>query len=176
MSAAENRSPLLVCPACGRPAEPGQHICDRCGAPMTPYANVDPVMGIMARGFAAHKATTDPQKPIVVIGMWLWMVPMFIFGLMLIGTAIGIFIEQSFNKSWVALIGIPVALVGAVMVWIAAGILWKTTLRYVEKTVSQEESADHEENIDCLQCGASFAADASACPKCGWSYAEAELD
>src|SRR5262247_1066886 len=116
MSTAENGSPLLVCPACGKPSEPGEHICDHCGAPMTPYANVDPVMGIMARGFAAHKATTDPQKPIVVIGMWLWMVPMFLFGLMLIGTAIGVFIEHSYDRSPVALIGFPVALIGAVMV------------------------------------------------------------
>src|SRR5205814_7839381 len=132
MANAQKPSPLLICTSCGRPAEAGQHICEHCGAPVTPYVHSDPVMGIMARGYAAHKATTDPQKPIVVIGMWLWMVPILIFGLMVICTALGIFIEERFESSWVALIGIPVAVIGIVMVWIASGIVWKTTLRFFE--------------------------------------------
>src|SRR5215831_8300147 len=132
MTTAENRSPLLVCPACGRPAEPGQHICDRCGAPMTPYANVDPVMGIMARGFAAHKATTDPQKPIVVIGMWLWMLPMFLGGMFMVSVGIGMLSEGVTERQWFGLIGIPIIALGLLMVWIGGGILLKTTLRYLE--------------------------------------------
>src|SRR5436309_1868370 len=107
MADSDKPLPLLICTSCGRPAESAQHICERCGAPITPYAHSDPVMGIMARGFAAHRATTDPQKRIVVIGMWLWMVPMFIFGLVLIRTAIEIFIEEGFERSWIALIGLP---------------------------------------------------------------------
>src|SRR5262245_20174716 len=112
MSTAQNGSPLLVCTACGRPAEPGQHMRDHCGAPMTPYAHTDPVMGIMARGVSAHKATTNPHKPIVVVGMWLWMVPILIFGFMMVRGAVGILIEEGFQRSWSALIAMPVAVVG----------------------------------------------------------------
>jgi len=174
MSKPENGSPLLVCTACGRPAAPGQHVCEHCGAPMTPYAHTDPVMGIMARGFAAHKATTNPQKPIVVIGMWLWMVPMLLFGLMLIRGAVGIFIEGSFERSWQALIGIPVAIVGVLLVWIAGGILLKTTFRYLEATDGGKAMEKDEEKVECLQCSESFSAEADACPKCGWTYVSGE--
>ena len=90
METPDKGSPLLVCTSCGRPAESGQHMCEHCGAPMTPYAHSDPVMGIMARGFAAHRATTNPRKPIVVIGMWLWMVPGFFAGLYMTTLGIGL--------------------------------------------------------------------------------------
>src|SRR5437868_3011975 len=103
----DKSSPLLICTFCGRPAEAGQHMCDHCGAPLTPYAHSDPVMGIMARGFAAHQATTDPRKPIVVIGMWLWMVPTFVGGLFMTRLGLGILIEGASEREMYSLIGIP---------------------------------------------------------------------
>jgi uncharacterized paraquat-inducible protein A len=172
MANTEKQSPLLVCTSCGKPAEPGQHMCDHCSAPLTPYAHSDPVMGIMARGFAAHKATTDPQKSIVVIGMWLWMLPMLFFGLMMLRAAVGIFIEEGFERWRTALIGVVFVLVGLVMVWTSGGILLKTTFRYLETSERKSEESDaREENIECLQCRHTFPADDDACPKCGWSYA-----
>jgi ribosomal protein L40E len=176
MSTPENGSPLLVCSACGRPAEPGQHVCEHCGAPMTPYAHTDPVMGIMARGFAAHKATTDPQKPIVVIGMWLWMVPLLIVGLFMIRGGVGIVLEGVIEREWAGFVGLFVTVVGLAMVWIAGGILWKTTLRYLETNSGEEASEQDEVKVDCLQCGESFAAEANTCPKCGWTYTGVEED
>src|SRR5205085_1724297 len=147
MRTRNDQSELLVCTSCGRRAEPRQHICEHCGAPITPYAHSDPVMGIMARGFAAHKATTDPQKPIVVLGMWLWMVPGFFAGLYMTTLGIGFLLEGVGNHEWLGLIGIPVLGIGLVMVWIAGGILLKTTLRYLESSERGDQTEEREETV-----------------------------
>jgi hypothetical protein len=143
---------------------------------MTPYAHTDPVMGIVARGFAAHMATTNPQKPIVVVGMWLWMLPTFIGGMFMVRVGIGMLSEGATKREWFGLIGVPIIVLGLLMVWIGGGILLKTTLRYLESSERDEQADEREETIECLQCGHSFAADADACPKCRWTYARMEYD
>ena len=172
MANAEKPSPLLLCTSCGRPAEPGQHICEHCGAPVTPYAHTDPVLGIMARGFAAHKATTNPQKPIVVIGIWLWMAPMFILGVFMTRFGVGILVDGVAKRELWGLIGLPAVLIGLAFIWIAGGILLKTTLRYLESGESQQQLEDSDDSVECLECGHIFAADVDSCPKCGWSYSK----
>jgi len=151
-------------------------MCEHCGAPLTPYAHSDPVMGIMARGFAAHKATTNPQKPIVVIGIWLWMLPLLVLGLSMARFGMGIVVQGLSERDGWGVLGVLAISAGAGIAWIAGAILVKTTFRYLETTESKEETEKREETTECLQCGQSFAADADACPKCGWTYTGTELD
>ena len=177
MATRENQSQLLICTSCGKPAEPRQYICEHCSAPLTPYAHSDPVMGIMARGFAAHKATTAAHKPIIVVGMWLWMVPMFFIGIGLTVLGIGTLAEEFRRGNLRGLFGLPVAALGVAFVWIASTILIRTTRSFFDRCGTRakfEENSgapdDDSEPIECLECGQPFSSDEECCPKCGWTY------
>src|SRR5262245_13332880 len=113
-------SPLFICTSCGQPTSQGQHMCERCGAPLTPHAHTDPVLGIITRGFAAQQAANDPGKLIVVIGTWLWMYPMFIVGIGLTILGIGVFVDEMRSGSWWGALGLPLALLGGVFMWISS--------------------------------------------------------
>lgn len=174
------RSPLLICTSCGQPATPGQHLCDHCGAPLTPFAYSDPVLGIHARGFAAH-AATKTQKKIVVIGIWLWLLPMFIMGVGLMGLGGGGVIAAVKGDVW-GWFGLPFAVLGGVFVWISATLMkrttgslishWKASRSSDHSSVSNDEEGD--EVLTCLGCGEGLQAGDEKCPQCGWSYAEQE--
>src|SRR5258708_19281622 len=77
MSDAQDRQTTL-CGSCGRPNPDDVHFCADCGAPLTRHGTTDPVASIYAEGFVIRKALSEPQKPIVVIGMWLWLGPVFL--------------------------------------------------------------------------------------------------
>jgi ribosomal protein L37E len=178
MAETEKASPLLLCTSCGRPVEAGQHLCGHCGAPVTPFGFSDPILGIQARRFAAHSATKT-QKRIVVIGMWLWIGPM-----LLVGVGLGVLggagvIAALKGDAW-GWLGLPIAVLGGVFVWIGATLVVRTTgsfLRFVQGRETADSSLldeDEEELMKCLRCGEEFEARKEACPRCGWSYADSE--
>jgi hypothetical protein len=145
---------------------------------MTPYAHTDPVMGIMARGFAVHKATTNPQKPIVVIGIWLWMVPMLFTGIGLTVLGVGALIAELHRGSLWGLFGLPVAVLGVAFMWIASVILFRTTSSFLGHRRARgqfgedsgEADYDDVDRAECLECRHLFDADVERCPRCGWTY------
>ncbi len=55
----------------------------------------------------------------------------------------------------------------------AKGILEKHFKRPAEAQEESEEG-DETENTTCLSCGADMPEDATSCPDCGWSYADAD--
>jgi hypothetical protein len=154
-------------------------MCEHCGAPITPYAHTDPVMGVLSRGFAAHKAVNEPKKLIVVIGMWLWILPMFFIGAWFVVLGIGVFIEGLTRRSGWGVVALPLAVLGFVFMWMAPTILYRTTRSYLrdgqERRTSERPNGgstadDSDEAVECLECGESFPAGAESCPSCGWSY------
>ena len=59
-----------LCPSCLAPAEPRQHFCSECGAPLTSHAEIDPLGRIYSMGDTFRKAAASPRRRIVLIGMW----------------------------------------------------------------------------------------------------------
>lgn len=169
MDESRRGSPLILCSSCGKPQPDGEHLCRDCGSPLTAFAHTDPVMGVLTRGFAAHQATTNPRKLIVVVGMWLWLFPLLIIGLCLVcGGSVGV----GLGDFW---LGILVLAIGALLVWISATILWRTTFSYLRQQRLQRQPGslgppDESETEACLHCGEEFAADITSCPACGWSF------
>ena len=177
----KEQTPLLLCTACGTEAVPGQHLCAKCNAPLTPFAHSDWVLGIQTRGFALQKATTAPQKLIVVIGMWLWLLPLLMFGLLIGFSGLMVLVEcvsYGSTKQWP--LGAIVLLLGTGITFVAGKILYRTTASYVRGCqTGAKESGDDEnsalstgESWECLSCGRTVAAEESKCPSCGWSFSE----
>ena len=172
MKSSSGGTPLLVCTACGKPQTERGHLCEHCGAPLTPFAQTDWMLGVQSRGFAAHKATTEPRKLIVVIGTWLWMLPILTLGIFaLCGSAYGLLHgEVGF--------GLIMGPVGLVFIWISGTILFRTTRSYWQGKSRRPETSpdagqdedDVAEPSECLGCGREFPAEAKCCPACGWSY------
>src|SRR5207249_1462512 len=104
---------------------------EHCGAPITPYAHTDPVMGVLSRGFAAQKAVIEAKKLIVVIGLGLWIDPMFFFGVWFVVLGIGFFVENLMHGSAWGAVALPLAGLGFVFMWMAPKILFRTTRSYL---------------------------------------------
>lgn len=138
------------------------------------------MLGIEARGFALHKATTRPNKLIVVVGTWIWMVPMFITGLFFAGLGgSALYYGAREGRLFESLFGLPCGLLGVLFVYIAATILYRTTTRYVNRRIgggngaeeSDSEDAERADEVEtCLECGKELAPEVSCCPACGWSF------
>jgi hypothetical protein len=184
MADSSKSSPFVICTSCGVHQPDAAHICANCGAPLTPFAHSDPVLGIEARGFALHKATTRPNKLIVVVGTWIWMVPMFVTGLFFAGIGgSALYYSAQEGRLFEALFGLPCGLLGVLFVYIAGTILYRTTTRYVNRRsgggdgaeeADSEETKKTEEVETCLKCGKELAPADSRCSACGWSFSGGE--
>lgn len=182
MDSSSGGTPLLVCTACGKPQAEGRHLCEHCGAPLTPFAHTDWLLGVQSRGFAARQATTEPRKLIVVVGMWLWMLPMLV---VMSGVAIMAIMglrEAWVREPWMLVPCLFMLVLGAGMACLAATILFRTTRSFLvqrgrpEDLVGEAQPAENKigdldsDPTECLGCGQTFPADADCCPTCGWSY------
>ncbi|HEX5104115.1 MAG TPA: hypothetical protein VFV87_09910 [Pirellulaceae bacterium] len=138
------------------------------------------MLGIQARGFALHKATTEPKKLIVVVGTWIWMVPLLIAGLFFFFLGAGaLFYGVRDGRAFESLFGLPCGLLGVLFVGIAVIILYRTTTGYVKhrsggRHGELESMPDGEEDAGdvetCLACGKELAPEATRCPACGWTF------
>jgi len=167
--------PLLICTSCGSLQEREGHFCEKCGAPITPHAHSDYVLGIQSRGFAVHKATHGPQKMIVLVGIWIWLAPVFGFFACLL--VVGLFALAAGE----GIAGLLLTGFGAVGVALFGTILYRTTASWLQqrsgavrmssddKDSWESEPGDQQE---CLECGKPFAASLPRCPACGWTYEE----
>jgi len=182
MVSSSGGTPLLICTACGKPQAEGRHLCEHCGAPLTPFAHTDWLLGVQSRGFAARQASTEPRKLIVVVGMWLWLLPMLGMGLFFVVGGAG-FLREAWDRETSSVIPALLYLTfGWGLFLLAAAILFKTTRSYIwGRRISPVSSHDVEaavesddgtsaEPLECLDCGQPFPAEAKCCPACGWSY------
>jgi hypothetical protein len=172
---------IVLCTACGRRQVGSPHLCEYCGAPLTAHGSTDPVLGIFSRGFAARQATTNPRKPIVVIGIWLWMAPTVLLGLMMGSMALSAMLQGIHESYWGqaagALLGV---LVSAAMTFIPFAILVRTTEAYFRQRNARSATddsgdisdTDAQEPTKCLACGQTMPDDSGTCPACGWSFTE----
>ena len=66
---------LIVCHKCLHENEDTRDFCKKCGAPVGMFTTISPFEKIQAEGHAYREASSNPTKPIVVIGIWLLFAP-----------------------------------------------------------------------------------------------------
>lgn len=72
----DNADDQIVCPHCLHLNEAQAAFCAKCGAPIGMVANVDPMQQIYSEGFGFRSAADGPPSRIVLIGVWIFFVPM----------------------------------------------------------------------------------------------------
>jgi hypothetical protein len=177
-----NGTALVHCTSCGKRQAGVPDLCEFCRAPLTPHAGTDPILGIMARGFAAYQATRNPGKPIVVVGMWLWMTPLLVFGLMMSVMTLSGLLHGINGGRWAQAAGALLGLIlSAAFVLIPFTILVRTTEAYfrnksqlTESSAEESSTNQTDEPMSCLACGQKMAEGASVCTICGWSFSDSE--
>jgi hypothetical protein len=126
---------LIHCTSCGKRQAGSPDLCVFCGAPLTSHGGTDPVLGIFARGFAARQATTNPRKPIVVIGIWLWMGPVVVLTLTMASMSLSELFRTIGDQQWLAASGAALGLIfSSALVTITFTILVRTTEAYFRTT------------------------------------------
>ena len=112
----------IRCPACHTLNPRFESFCQACDVPIGVTATLDPVSTIRTEAFLFRRALDLPNKPIVLIGMWILFLPLIVFG---IGIAIYLIVYTrgvaNFFFFWV--------FVG--LIYVALMILYRTTKNYV---------------------------------------------
>ncbi len=136
MSAGQNQSEQQLderqlCTSCTEPNVVDAHFCQRCGAPLSPFAMITPFERLFAEGFIYRRAAEEPRRLITVLGIWV------LFGIP------GL---TCLTFATIGLAGSP-DLAGAAMLGLmplfSLAIIWKTMRNYLhrkKKPVIQEET------------------------------------
>lgn len=104
-----------LCKNCAALNEPGADFCAKCGAPLSAYATMGPFEAVFAQGFIYREAAERPRRFIAVLGIWLIFLPQALAGLGMICSREGLY--------W--------HLFGGGLIFLALGIIGRTTLNYV---------------------------------------------
>lgn len=166
----------MFCPGCGKLNPDGTDFCPACGAPLTSHATTDPLGTVFAEGYAARRALSQPPKPIIVVGVWAWMLPIAFISVMGLIVALSYFADGVFTfQLGQVIIGLIAASISAVLLFISSTFLYRVTKKAKEVHASSNAQAPQDrapESIACLACGQSMTEGATQCPACGWSYSE----
>lgn len=181
----------VMCLGCGRLNAPNKHFCEKCGAPLTVHATTDPLGTVFAEGYAARRALTQPSKPIIVICMWLWMLPLASVSLIGAVVVLSMFVHGIYTFQIDEIIGsLLAALPTAVVLWISITILHRVTRSALQAKATRKlelsdnagtvdaNNSDHQsedsdaEPTSCLKCDQAIPVGANRCLTCGWSYSE----
>jgi len=189
MTAPEFETRSVICPGCGASSRVGD-FCEKCGFPLTTHAATDPLLAIRTEGYAAHQAVTRPAKFLVVIGMWLWIGPVFLLSLgglvfgpfLLARGALGFDLEEFMT-------GLVMIVVSLLFLSFSGPLVIRPTVNYLRARRQREatppsrapggggsaQAAGNQTTSDecrCLSCGKVLSAGESRCLECGWSYSE----
>lgn len=121
----------LLCPACGRPQADRAPFCTECGAPLAWDATTDPVKAAEAQGFAARRAVAGADKPVVVVGTWLWLLPIAVISTVGLLAGIVYLLEGILGANYEDVVsGLLAGGVSGVVLWIVISILFRTAKNY----------------------------------------------
>ena len=118
-----------LCTQCMTGNPPGSHFCRECGAPLSSYAATGPFESLFAEGHLYRRAAEQPQRLVVVLGIWL------IFGLMASGGAL--LLATSWNP-----VNYPGVLTGIGMLAISVVLIARTTRNYIKYRAAKGEDDD----------------------------------
>lgn len=173
----------IICPGCGKLNADGTHFCPACGAPLSSHATTDPLGTVFAEGYAARRALSQPTKPIIVVGIWAWMLPISIVSVIGFIAMVSYFVEGvvTFQLGHV-IIALIAGIICLVLLYISSTFLYRVTQKVKEASAVNPVHTtqdDEAETLACLTCGQAMAGNASQCQGCGWSYSrvsEAQRD
>jgi len=69
----------IICPNCAKLNKKENDFCSECGAPLNPYAAIDPIKRIATYGFIYRKLVSGEINKFVFITTWIVFFPVFIF-------------------------------------------------------------------------------------------------
>ncbi len=118
-----------LCTQCLTGNQPGSDFCCKCGAPLSAYAAIGPFERLFAEGHVYRRASEQPQRLIVVVGMWI------IFGGMALG---GAAVAAMGFESGDAVSILP----GLALLTFSAVIITKTTRNYRRRRLPANEAND----------------------------------
>lgn len=144
---------------------------------------------IFAEGYAAGRAIDQAQKPIVIMGLWLWMGPLaLIFGVLFVVFGMAELLYGLIKLDFEAFFsGLLVSGLCLVVLFFSISMLYKGTRNYLrqrnletgkseqpiaakEKAAEEPVKAAPEEQLTCLACGQAIPENTVDCPACGWAY------
>ena len=67
----EHRKWTRTVSKCLNPNPAETHLCRHCDAPLTSHAATDPLLGIAAEDHVIRSAVANPNRPIILVGLWL---------------------------------------------------------------------------------------------------------
>lgn len=130
-----------ICPHCVEEVSELDDICPHCGGPITANAMIDPMKQIYAWGYLTRRLFGERPKLITVIGVWLFVVPQMLIGLLFL--VMGTYSVMQGNVSFspdgsthgqgggffaiIQLIGFLAYV--AMLIWFGV-VLWRVTMRY----------------------------------------------
>ncbi len=115
-----------LCTQCLTGNRPDSHFCRQCGAPLSSYAATGPFESLFAEGHVYRKAAEQPQRLIVVLGMWL------IFGIMALAGVMIAVIGWGMGNGFGVLAGIGLLAVSLFLIG-------KTTRNYRNRQATKTE-------------------------------------
>jgi len=133
-----------LCPRCLEPLPAGVDFCPKCQVSLTVKATTDPYQGLLSERFAYREAAENPQKAIVVIGMWLLWGPRLLIGTALemgfvvasVGALFEILIEDELTIAAVLETVVVFALAAVCLgfgLLVSGKLLYKTTRNYFRR-------------------------------------------
>jgi len=125
-NAAQEAGEQELCTQCMTGNPPGLHFCRNCGAPLSSYAATGPFESLFAEGHVYRRAAEQPQRFIVVLGIWL------IFGFTALAGATIVFMGWNVGNR----LGV---LAGLVMLAISVFLIGKTTRNYRNRKAKRSE-------------------------------------
>jgi len=117
-----------LCLQCLAPNATTAHFCGECGAPLSAYAATAPFESLLAEGHAWRRATGNPRRLVVVLGMWILFGPMLAGSVWLLARGR----EAGMQAVAAAVFFLPVSVV----------VLWKTTRNYVTRGGRSEDAPE----------------------------------
>ncbi len=106
-----------LCTQCMTDNRPGSDFCRECGSPISSYAATGPFESLFAEGHVFRRATENPQRLIVVLGMW-----MLFGGMAMAGSMIAAISWETSNRLFF--------FYGLGLLAISLALIVKTTLNY----------------------------------------------
>ncbi len=113
---------LVVCHKCLHENAEFRNFCEKCGAPIGAFTTILPFERIQAEGHAYREASSNPTKPIIVIGIWFLFAP---------GAALFFYklYKMVAEKAW------PPDSAGLLFGVLSLAILTKTTVNFIKNNL-----------------------------------------
>lgn len=127
---------VAICPDCMAPNHPAAHFCDKCNAPLSSHAAIDPIGQIYSQGYIYRKAIRGRTSLIMLIGMLLIFWPSVI--LLFLGP-INLYRSLTTPGQW-SWSGFAGSLLSGLYVILGVAILVKVTASFIHNLFKKEDA------------------------------------